>query len=153
MDNDDVLYGYGVGYFSTIPEGADVLVQMDGDREPTEGFVQANNADQIASSEAYLNDSVQGIAYEGADVNGNDIDVVLFANTLTNKVHQRDEYAYISNFIYENMLGDEYEAEIETYNRFLPVRRMYTGRTTMPTTPVSAGDKLPAVPAAPAVYN
>ena len=153
MDNDDVLYGYGVGYFSAIPENADVLVKMDGTRVPTEGFVQANNADQIASSEAYLNGSVQGIAYEGADVNGNDINVVLFANTLTNKVHQRDEYAFISNFIFSNMLGDDYNARGESYNRLLPIRRPAAIQTSTPTTPVSAGNYLPAVPAAPEVYN
>lgn len=108
MDNDDVLYGYGVGFYTAIPEGAEVLVQMDGSRTPTEGFIQAIDADQAAASEAYLNNSVQGIAFKGQDAEGNEINVVLFANTLTNKLHQRDEYAYISNFIFANLLGDTY---------------------------------------------
>lgn len=108
MDNDDVLYGYGVGYYSVIPEGADVLVQMDGSKTPTEGFLQAITEDQAAAAEAFLNNSVQGIAYNGTDAEGNELNVVLFANTLTNKLHQRDEYAFISNFVFSNLLGETY---------------------------------------------
>lgn len=112
MDNDDVLYGYGVGYYTAIPEGAEVLVQMDGSRVPTEGFIQAITEEQAAKSDALLNGSIQGISYNGTDAEGNTLDVVLFANTLTNKLHQRDEYAFISNFVFENVLGDEYVPEV-----------------------------------------
>ncbi|MGN1346020.1 MAG: S-layer homology domain-containing protein, partial [Eubacteriales bacterium] len=108
MDGDDVLYGYGVGYYTTIPEGASVLVQMDGSREPTEGFIQAITEEQKAASDAYLGGSIQAIAYNGPDAEGSNVNVVLFANSLTHKVHQRDEYAYISNFIFSNLLGSSY---------------------------------------------
>ena len=110
MDNDDVLYGYGVGYFSKIPEGAQVLVKMDGSKTPTEGFVKMIDADQTAAAKAYLDGSVQAISYQGkltADAQ-NEINVVYFANSLTHKVHQRDEYAFISNFAFSNLLGDDF---------------------------------------------
>ena len=112
MDNDDVLYGYGVGHFSKVPEGAQVLVKMDGSKTPTEGFVKMIDADQTAAAKSYLDGSVQAISYQGkltADAQ-NEINVVYFANSLTHKVHQRDEYAFISNFAFSNLLGDDFIA-------------------------------------------
>lgn len=110
MDEDDVLYGYGVGYFSKIPDGAQVLVKMDGSKTPTEGFIKMIDADQKASAKAYLDGSVQAISYQGklsADAK-NDINIVYFANSLTHKVHQRDEYAFISNFAFSSLLGGDF---------------------------------------------
>lgn len=110
-EEDNVMYGYGVGFFSKLPEGAKVLVQMDGSKAPMEGFIPAYNDRLQAQYSKFIDGSVQGFEYEGKDINGNDIDVALFANTLTNKVHQRDEYSFISNFIFSNLLGDEYQGE------------------------------------------
>ena len=110
MDEDDVLYGYGVGYFSKVPDGAQVLVKMDGSKTPTEGFIKMIDADQKASANAYLDGSVQAISYQGklsADAK-NDVNVVYFANSLTHKVHQRDEYAFISNFAFSSLLGGDF---------------------------------------------
>lgn len=110
MDEDDVLYGYGVGYFSKIPDGAQVLVKMDGSKTPTEGFIKMIDANQKASAKAYLDGSVQAISYQGklsADAK-NDVNVVYFANSLTHKVHQRDEYAFISNFAFSSLLGGDF---------------------------------------------
>lgn len=110
MDEDDVLYGYGVGYFSKIPDGAQVLVKMDGSKTPTEGFIKMIDADQKASAKAYLDGSVQAISYQGklsSDAK-NDVNIVYFANSLTHKVHQRDEYAFISNFAFSSLLGGDF---------------------------------------------
>ncbi len=100
-DGDDVLYGYGTSYFTAVPEGAKILVQRDG-TEPMEGFL---NGDE-ESYQAFLN-GIQGFSYQGLDQDGNTVDITLFANTLTNKAHQRDEYAFISNAIFASLLTDE----------------------------------------------
>ena len=92
-EGDDVLYGYGAGYFAAIPEGAQVLVQLDGSRELLEGFLPSTGEHY----QDFLDDSIQAIAYQGAGADGAQLDVVLFANTLTNKTHQRDEYNFIAN--------------------------------------------------------
>lgn len=107
VDGDDILYGYGLGWFSEIPESAQVLVQMDGSKTPTEGFIKANTDSGKEKMNAYLDNSVQAIQYQGADTEGNQVNVVLFANSLTNKVHQRDEYAFISNFLFSSVLSSE----------------------------------------------
>ena len=101
-DNDGILYGYGLGYFSALPESATVLVQSDPTRTPTEGFIPTNTAERAAAFEAYCNGGVQGFAYTE-----DGMDVVLFANSLTNKVQQRDEYAYISNFLFSTVLSED----------------------------------------------
>ena len=101
-DSDGILYAYGLGYFSQIPAGAAVLVKSDKTRTPTEGFVPTNTAERAAGFKAYMNGGVQGFAY-----NENGMNVVLFANSLTHKVHQRDEYAYISNFLFSSVLSDK----------------------------------------------
>ena len=100
-DGDNVLYGYGLYYFTSLPEGAKVLVQRDG-QEPMEGFM---NGDED-SYQAFLN-GIMGFSYEGSDMNGIDVNITLFANSMTNKAHQRDEYAFISNAIFASLLTEE----------------------------------------------
>ena len=100
-DGDNVFYGYGTRYFTSLPVGAQVLVQGTGEY-PMEGFLNGDND----SLKAFLN-GVKMFSYQGADMNGNEINMVLSANTLTNKAHQRDEYAFISNFIFSNMLTEQ----------------------------------------------
>ncbi len=99
-DGDGILYAYGLGYFSKVPSGATVLVKSDATKTPTEGFIPTNTAARAAGFKAYMNGGVQGFAYQE-----NGMNVVLFANSLTHKVHQRDEYAYISNFLFSSVLS------------------------------------------------
>ena len=104
-EGDDILYGYGAGYFAAIPEGAQVLVQLDGSKELMEGFLPSNG-EHYAD---FLDNSIQAISYEGAG-----LDVVLFANTLTNKVHQRDEFNFVSNAAFVSVMDGEATAPTET---------------------------------------
>ena len=102
LDGDGILYAYGLGFFSKVPASATVLVKSDKTKTPTEGFIPTNTAERAAGFKAYMNGGVQGFAYKE-----NGMNVVLFANSLTNKVHQRDEYAYISNFLFSSVLSDK----------------------------------------------
>lgn len=101
-EGDDVLYGYGAGYFVSIPEGADILVQIDGSKEALEGFLCSDGE----HFEDFFNDSIQAFAYQGQSVDGDEIDIVVFANTLTNKMHQRDEFNFISNAAFNAVLQE-----------------------------------------------
>lgn len=104
-EDDELLYGYGAGYFSAIPEGAQVLVRLDGAREPLEGFL-------VGGGEHYddfLDNSIQAISYQKDGLN-----LALFANTLTNKLHQRDEFNFISNMAFSSLLGGVYAGSVKT---------------------------------------
>ena len=108
VDEDDIMYGYGNGFFASIPEGAEILVQVDGSKEPTEGFLPITARNE-ANVEKFFDSGILAFTYEGKAKDGeSDINVAIFANSLTHKVHQRDEYAYISNFLFANQLGEEY---------------------------------------------
>ncbi len=96
-EGDDILYGYGAGYFAAIPKDAEVLIRLDGDKQPLEGFLCADGEHY----HDFLNDSIQAISYQE-----NGMDVTLFANTLTNKVHQRDEFGFIANAAFASVAGD-----------------------------------------------
>ena len=108
LDGDGILYAYGhaagyssdLGFFSKVPADATVLVKTDSTRTPTEGFIPTNTAERAAAFKAYMNGSVQAFSYQKDGMN-----VAFFANSLTHKVQQRDEYAYISNFLFSSMLS------------------------------------------------
>ena len=82
--------------------GAQVLVQLDGSKELLEGFLPADGE----HFDDFLDDSIQAISYQGAGADNAQLDVVLFANTLTNKTNQRDEYNFISNAAWAAVLND-----------------------------------------------
>lgn len=118
MDGDDIHYNYsdnGVTYFTSIPEGAEALVAVNGSKDPMEGFIPLLSSDAVDTFNDFMNGGILGFSYEGKASDGeSDINVAMFANTLTHKVHQRDEYAYISNFIFSNLLGAAYEPAEDT---------------------------------------
>ena len=101
MDGDDVFYAVGAGYFTALPEGSKILVQRDGSRAPLAGIFYGEDE----STKAYLN-GIMGFSYEGKDKDGNDVNITLFANSMTEHGHQRDEYAFISNALFASFLTE-----------------------------------------------
>ncbi len=109
---DDTLYGYSyenphpgvpnkeavcLGYFSKIPGGAVPLVAVDSTRKPMQGFIPSTGNDR-----AFYNGGVLGFSYDDGTLH-----IALFANSLTEKAHQKDEYNYISNFLFSSLLTEE----------------------------------------------
>ena len=101
MDGDDVFYAVGTDYFTALPEGSKILVQRDGSRDPLEGVFHGEDE----STDAFLN-GIMGFSYEGKDKDGNEVNITLFANSMTESGHQRDEYAFISNALFASFLTD-----------------------------------------------
>lgn len=98
-EKDYIMYGYGGNYFTKVPEGAEILIKTTSE-DPIEGFIST------AHIQNYKN-TIQAIDYERDGLH-----VTLFANTLTNKAHQQDDYRYLSNAIYEKMLtGNQKDVE------------------------------------------
>lgn len=54
-----------------------------------------------------------GFSYKGKDKDGNDVNVTLFANSMTDNGHQRDEYAFISNALFSSFLTEKFYVKNE----------------------------------------
>ena len=97
-EGDYLMYGYGGNYFVKIPQGAKTLVRTTDD-DFVEGFMCQEFIDKYKGQ-------VQAISVVDGDT-----DMVLFANTLTNKAHQQDDYRYLTASIYSRALDGDF-AEI-----------------------------------------
>ena len=95
MENDNIMYGYGGARITKVPTGATVLIKTTSDK-PMEGFMLAENV-------AKYKNSVQAIEYKSGK-----LDLTVFANSMTNKAHQQDDYRYVTNAIYSKMLGSDF---------------------------------------------
>ena len=89
------MYGYGGNYFVKIPQGAKTLVRTTDD-DFVEGFMCQEFIDKYKGQ-------VQAISVVDGDT-----DMVLFANTLTNKAHQQDDYRYLTASIYSRALDGDF---------------------------------------------
>ena len=96
---DDVMYEYGTNWFTKIPEGATVLVQNAG-KAPLQGCICLTD-DELTEQFNQYNNGVVGFEYQNGD-----LDMALFANVLNHKIHQTDEYTFISNFIFSRSLTE-----------------------------------------------
>lgn len=96
-EGDDVMYEYGTNWFTKIPEGATVLVQNAG-KAPLQGCICLTDDELTAQFNQY-NNGVVGFEYQSGK-----LDMALFANVLNHKIHQTDEYTFISNFIFSRSL-------------------------------------------------
>ena len=96
-EGDDVMYEYGTNWFTKIPKGATVLVQNAG-KAPLQGCICLTD-DELTEQFNQYNNGVVGFEYQSGD-----LDMALFANVLNHKIHQTDEYTFISNFIFSRSL-------------------------------------------------
>lgn len=95
--NDNLIYAYGGAYLSAVPNGAEILITSTKDT-PLEGFISKENLESFLGQ-------VQAISYKQ-----NNLNVTVFAGSLTNKAHQQDEYQLAANTIFSNALGADYTA-------------------------------------------
>ena len=98
-EGDDVMYEYGTNWFTKLPEGATVLVQNAG-KTPMQGCICLTDDELTAQFNQY-NNGVVGFEYQSGK-----LDMALFANVLNHKIHQTDEYTFISNFIFSRSLTE-----------------------------------------------
>lgn len=96
-EGDDVMYEYGTNWFTKLPEGATVLVQNAG-KTPMQGCICLTDEELTEQFNQY-NNGVVGFEYQSGK-----LDMALFANVLNHKIHQTDEYTFISNFIFSRSL-------------------------------------------------
>lgn len=96
-EGDDVMYEYGTNWFTKIPKGATVLAQNAG-KAPLQGCICLTD-DELTEQFNQYNNGVVGFEYQSGD-----LDMALFANVLNHKIHQTDEYTFISNFIFSRSL-------------------------------------------------
>ena len=94
-EGDNLVYGYGGCFITEVPEGAVVLMSTTGD-DFVEGFMSAD------AIEAYKN------TIQAFDYNENGYNMTVFANSLTNKTHQQDEYRFLTAAVYSKVLGEDF---------------------------------------------
>lgn len=67
------------------------------DDDLVEGFMSKSHI-------AKYKNSIQAFDYAQGDYN-----MTIFANTLTNKTHQQDDYRFITGAVYSKLLGEDFK--------------------------------------------
>ncbi len=95
-EGDNLVYGYGGNFITKVPEGAKVIMKISDD-DLVEGFMSKSHI-------AKYKNSIQAFDYAQGDYN-----MTIFANTLTNKTHQQDDYRFITGAVYSKLLGEDFK--------------------------------------------
>ena len=96
-EGDYLMYGYGGGYIKKAPKGSKVLIKTT-DEPLVEGFMPSDYIKEYQGK-------IQAVDYQRDGRN-----VALFANTLTNKAHQQDDYRYLTAAVYSKQLDGDFSA-------------------------------------------
>ncbi len=94
---DDTIYTKGSARITKVPKGAEVLYKV-----KSKDYFKAgwwSNVDQIAGKAMAV------------DYHQNGLNMTIFANSITNKAHQTDDYRLAVNAIYKDLLGDSFTKE------------------------------------------
>lgn len=96
-EGDYLMYGYGGGYIKKAPKGSKVLIKTTDD-PLVEGFMPSDYIKKYQGK-------IQAVDYQRDGRS-----VALFANTLTNKAHQQDDYRYLTAAVYSKQLDGDFTA-------------------------------------------
>ncbi len=95
-EGDDLVYFYGGSHINKLPEGAVELLKIT-DEKFVEGWMPPEvQAEYKGSTQAF-------------DYAENGMNMTIFANTLTNKTHQQDDYRFLTSALYSKMLGEDFK--------------------------------------------
>lgn len=139
---DDIIYNYGTGRITSISPDAEVLYKAEtGDYHIAGCFPSANVASMANKIEAFT--------YQGEGRSSEKVDVTVFANSVTRKAHQQDDYLFVSNSIFSKHVGDEWEKyssqekakDIGKATVSAIEKQVYSGKAITPAATVMLGDK------------
>lgn len=98
---DDIIYNYGGGRIEMVDHTAEVLYKS---KSMDENFHIAGCYPRSSLSNSA--DKVEAFTYQGKGQDDNKVDVTVFANSITRKAHQQDDYLFATNAIFSKHMGD-----------------------------------------------
>lgn len=94
LDNDYITYSYGTGFITRVPAGAEKLMRAAEKDSHIAGVCPSPDGKE-------LDGRLEAMTYQGGGM-----DLTVFANSIVNKSHQRDDYTYVTNTIYLKSLQE-----------------------------------------------